>query len=364
MNYALLITVVLSLTGVDAFTSRFLNMKAPDVTKSKVLIIQNKGGGHGEIGFQLCKSLQSTYSGVDITVLQDEACNYSKPPFSKYESELTSNGIKILNTKLTGDGSGPSAFDPVRGMQFDYVIDNWSKGTDNANCVIDVAKSSGASQHVFISSAGMYKTEGSPAPGATESSEVKENDARKVEIAVAAAGVPYTFLRPQYIYGPNANKRYLDYFIGRCARKLPVPVPLNGEQKVAITHIEDIASLVTAAVGKDAAMNEIFNCGTDNYISYNDLVKGIHKALGNAESDAKMTYYEPKDYPDTKFDFPFRRDTFVTSPAKVQEKLGWKSVHNVANDLVSECAIYEKNGGMKSDWSTDKELKGDAILNK
>ena len=228
MQFSFIVAFLVSLACVsDAFTSRFLHMKvsflsqgcmlfhgmppcmhqvnlkyipllqAPEVSKSKVLIIQNKGGGHGEIGYQLCKTLQATHAGVDIMVLQDEACDYKKLPFSKYESDLISNGVQVLNTPLTGDGAGPAAFDPVKGMKFDYVIDNWSKGTDNANCVIDVAKSSGSSQHIFISSAGMYKTEGTAAPGATESSEVKENDARKVEIAVAAADVPYTFLRPQ-----------------------------------------------------------------------------------------------------------------------------------------------------------------------
>ena len=42
---------------------------------------------------------------------------------------------------------------------------------------------------------------------------------------------------------------------------------------MAITHIEDVASLIACAVGKESAMNQIFNCGTDKYISYNDLVK-------------------------------------------------------------------------------------------
>ena len=108
-------------------------------------------------------------------------------------------------------------------------------------------------------------------------------------------------------------------------------------------------------MGKDAAMNEIFNCGTDNYISYNDLCKGIHKALGNADSDCKITYYEPKDYSDVKFDFPFRRGTFVTDVSKVQDKCGWKSAKNVANDLAAECAIYEENGGMKKELNTEKD---------
>lgn len=358
--FPLIFAFVLS-TSVEAFTSkRFMAMKAPAVASSKVLIIQNKGGGHGEIGFQLCKSLSSMHKGVDITILQDESCNYKKLPFSKYDSDLISNGVKVFNTPLTGDNSGAHASEPIKGMKFDYIIDNWSKGEQNATFAMDIAASSGASQHLFVSSAGMYKTEGQ-ADGCSEDAEVKENDARKVELKVAAASIPYTFLRPQYIYGPNANKRYLDFFIGRAARKLATPVPLDGTQKVALTHINDVANLIACAVGKDAAMNQIFNCGTDNYITYNDLVKGIHKALGNADSDAKFIYYEPKDF-DVKGEFPFRRGTFITSPAKAISSIDWKSERNIANDLSEECKIYDSNGGLKADWSADKELKNDAIF--
>ena len=242
---ALVIAIVATLLGnSEAFSASsnlrslrgFLKMAAPPVAQSKVLIIQNKGGGHGEIGFQLCKTLASMYKGVDITILQDEACNYKKLPFSKYEMELKSAlGVKVFDTKLTGDGSGPNAASPIKGMKFDYIIDNWAKGTENATFSIGIADESGASQHLFVSSAGMYKNgEGT---GATEDSDVKENDARKVELAMEAASIPYTFLRPQYIYGPNAAKRYLDYFIARAARKLPTPVPLDGSQKVSIVNI-------------------------------------------------------------------------------------------------------------------------------
>ena len=41
-----------------------------------------------------------------------------------------------------------------------HAVDNFSKGTQNATFTIDVAKSSGAKQVVFISSAGMYKGSG------------------------------------------------------------------------------------------------------------------------------------------------------------------------------------------------------------
>jgi UDP-glucose 4-epimerase len=70
-----------------------------------------------------------------------------------------------------------------------------------------------------------------------ETDEVKEsNGARTVEVAVQTAGVPFTFIRPQYIYGPRTAKRYLDYFVGRAARKLPIPLPLSGQQFSRSSH--------------------------------------------------------------------------------------------------------------------------------
>lgn len=118
---------------------------------------------------------------------------------------------------------------------------------------------------------------------------MKENDARKVEMAIEASGTtclylemlqlhqqdasliiliilgtPFTFLRPQYIYGPNANKRYLDFFIGRAARKLPIPLPLHGEQLVCLTHVEDVASLIATTLGEPKAMKQVLK----RYIMY------------------------------------------------------------------------------------------------
>jgi hypothetical protein len=51
--------------------------------KSKYLIIQNKGGGHGTIGYQLCKSIiqkNNNNNNIDITLIQDK-CNYKTSPF-------------------------------------------------------------------------------------------------------------------------------------------------------------------------------------------------------------------------------------------------------------------------------------------
>ena len=62
----------------------------------------------------------------------------------------------------------------------------------------------------------------------------------------------WTAFRPQYIYGPYTNKRdYLDWFLNRAARDLPMPVPADAQQPVSVTHCEDVASLIGSVVGKE-----------------------------------------------------------------------------------------------------------------
>ena len=142
----------------------------------------------------------------------------------------------------------------------------------------------------------MYKS-GYEAP-LTEDTPVKTNDARKIELEVINSKLPYTFLRPQYIYGPKTNKRYLDYFIGRAHRKLPIPLPLHGEQLVCLTHIEDVADLIAVTIGNKLALNQVFNCGTDRFVTYKGLTTLIHAALGTPAEDQKTVSYDPDNFPD------------------------------------------------------------------
>jgi len=319
----------------------------------RALIVQNKGGGHGTIGYYLAKALVADNKGLEVVVLQDKT-KMDKPPFSSY-GELEKLGVKVV----AYDSASKSLPAELSGMTFDYIVDNWSKKVEDAALVIETAKKASAKQVVFISSAGMYNVKNvSPI---VETDPVKENDPRKIELALQASGLPYTFLRPQYIYGEKSNKRYLDYFIGRAHRNLPIPLPLSGEQLVCLTHVEDVASLISAALGHPKATNEVFNCGTDRYVSYKGLSQMAFKAVGSEETP-KHLYYEPKEFDhwDGKGvqEFPFRRETFITTPSKAKLLLGWAPKHSLAEDLKKEVEEYQQMGGFKEQW-TMEELKYD-----
>lgn len=65
--------------------------------------------------------------------------------------------------------------------------------------------------------------------------------------------------RPQYIYGPLTNKRdYLDWFFDRVVHDLEfIPLPLHGDQLVALTNAEDVASMLASVVGNENAVNQV-----------------------------------------------------------------------------------------------------------
>ena len=184
-----------------------------------VLIIQNKGGGHGEIGFSLAKTLLA--GNHKVTILQD-TCDKATQPFSSYDQL---KGASIVDTKLkdleqlkTFLGSG----------KYDAVVDNNSKSTEAATCIANAVKSYGAdSQYVYISSGGMYKGKSAASGFKEADGETKDdNECRMLEAFLETQDIAWTSMRPQYIYGDHTNKRInVDWFVDRIVRDRTVPMP-------------------------------------------------------------------------------------------------------------------------------------------
>jgi len=311
------------------------------------VIIQNKGGGHGEIGFHLAKALSA--KDMDVTLVQDASAKKDALPFSKYAAELP-GGVTTTWCDM-GDAAAVSAACAVDGAT--HVFDNYSKKPSDAAPMIGAADAAGAF-YAYVSSAGMYTRKGV----LKETHAVKDppTGQREVELALEAA-LPgkWCAFRPQYIYGPYTNKRdYLDWFLNRAARDLPMAVPADAQQPASVTHAEDVAALIASCVGKEAdAGGEIFNCGTDKMCSYDDLCLAAAKALGKPEA---LVVALP---PDTKSSFPLRPNAegFAVRTRKAKDVLGWGGAkHNVLDDLAG---FYTQDflalGLDKGDLDTSKD---------
>jgi len=262
-----------------------------------VLIVQNKGGGHGELGFQLAKNLSSNPSVKSITILQDDACDDTKEPFKSYESTFDSDKVTVVKASLGDEGM---SLDDLKGKLdpdgFEYVFDNCSKGPVGAGkAVCDAVKEWGTKVFTYVSSAGMYQPDASTTFPMDESTPVKEGAGQnKLDQYAIELDLPLVSFRPQYIYGPNANKYdYIDWFLDRLVRDLPLPIPGDGTQMVSLTNSEDVASLLASVIdAPDAAVEErFFNCGTDKLYSYNDVAKMCAKAAGIPEDKIMVRSY-------------------------------------------------------------------------
>ena len=100
----------------------------------------------------------------------------------------------------------------------------------------------------------------------------------QAEELVRASGIPYTILRPSLIYGPG------DQFTIRLAeiiRQSPVlPVIGSGKSKVQPIAIDDVVSCIVKAVSSDAFLNEIYEIGGPEQLSYEEVTRAIAGAMG------------------------------------------------------------------------------------
>lgn len=294
---------------------------------SAALIVQNKGGGHGELGFQLAKKLEGNSKITSITILQDDACNDKKEPFKSYPTDIPN--VKVIKANLADDDSMTT--DKIQslleGASFDYVWDNSSKkpvGAGKSLC--DLAKSWNSKLYTYVSSAGMYQPSETTTFPMPETTPIKESAGQNLFDAYAIElGLPLVSVRPQYIYGPQSNKNdYIDWYLDRLVRNLPLPIPNAGDQKVSLTSSQDVASLLSAVLDDEAAAvaQRFFNCGTDELLSYDEVAYLCADAAGIDRKEVEIRHYDAEGL--GKGTFPFRMTDFYVAPDTAKEVLGWK----------------------------------------
>ncbi|CAM8897103.1 unnamed protein product [Rhodiola kirilowii] len=332
------------------FVSSSLSVRASVAAeKKKVLIVNTNSGGHAVIGFYLAKELLGSGHEVTILTVGDEGSDkMKKPPFSRF-NEITAAGGKTV----WGD---PAAVgEVVGGASFDVVLDNNGKDLDSVRPVIDWAKSSGAKQFLFISSAGIYKA--TEEPPHVEGDKVKADAGHVlVEQYISETFSSWASFRPQYMIGSGNNKDCEEWFFDRIVRGRPVPIPGSGMQLTNISHVKDLSSMLTAAVANpDAASGKIFNCVSDRAVTLDGFARLCAKAAGLPVS---IVHYDPKAIGiDAKKAFPFRIMHFYAEPRAAKEVLGWSSGTNLPEDLKERFEEYVKIGRDKKAIKFDLDDK-------
>lgn len=98
------------------------------------------------------------------------------------------------------------------------------------------------------------------------------------ETAVRDTGIPFTIIRPTWIYGPRdvSLNRFVNF-----GRWLPaVPLTNSGRQLLAPVFIDDVARLAADSLESEAATNQVFELGGPETLSMREIVGRALRSAG------------------------------------------------------------------------------------
>ncbi|HIK55648.1 MAG TPA: NAD-dependent epimerase/dehydratase family protein [Synechococcales cyanobacterium M55_K2018_004] len=263
---------------------------------------------------------------------------------------------------IVGDRTDPNQlYEALAGESFNAIFDNNGRELSDTQPLADIFK--GRIQHfVYVSSAGVYlKTD---QPPHVEGDPVDPNSRHKgkyeTESYLAGHGLPYTSIRPVYIYGPHNYNDVEAWFFDRIVRDRPLPIPGHGQHITQLGHVYDLAVAMTRVLGNSRAVGQIYNVAGDRYVTFDGLAKACAIAAGKDPDALKLVHYDPKQFDFGKRKaFPLRTQHFFTDIHKAMMDLNWKPDF----DLISGLKDSFQNDYLATgrhlrqvDFSTDEEI--------
>ncbi|MBQ8975391.1 MAG: NAD-dependent epimerase/dehydratase family protein [Oscillospiraceae bacterium] len=219
-------------------------------------------------------------------------------------------------------------------IKFDAVIDFCAYSANDIKQIIEAMKDR-IGQYIYISTSSVYD------PGITthkkETDEVVVTDSDDpVDEYIAGKAVlelecmayckqydiPFTILRPSFIYGPFNYAPRESYYIEKIVRHKPVPVTTDCNTKFNFLYVYDLTYALQACVGNEKAYNDIFNLAGPEDITYDLFIQTLEKV-----SDVPFVK-EPHTVDDVlknniPLPFPLENDDLCDG-SKITEKLGLK----------------------------------------
>ena len=245
--------------------------------------------------------------------------------------------------------------------QFDVVYDNNGRELSDTKPLVELFKDQ-VKQFVYVSSAGVYlKSDQMPH---IEGDAVDPNSRHKgkfeTEAYLAESGVPWTAIRPVYIYGPQNYNPLEAWFFDRIVRDRVIPIPGNGLHFTQFCHVQDLASAMVAVLGNPQALGQIYNISGDRYVTFDGLAKAAAIAAGKSADDLKIVHYNPKDFDfGKKKAFPLRPQHFFADIHKAQTELNWQPEYDLISglkDSFNRDYLLSNQQDTDVDFSTDDQI--------
>ena len=264
--------------------------------------------------------------------------------------------------QIHGDRSDPQQLkDLLSGESFDAIFDNNGRELSDTQPLVEIFGD--RVQHfVYVSSAGVYlKSDQMPhIEGDATDPKSRHKGKFETESYLAAAGVPWTSIRPTYIYGPQNYNDLEAWFFDRLVRDRPLPIPGNGLHFTQFGHVGDLALAMAAVLGNSQAIGQIYNISGDRYVTFDGLARACAIAAGKDPQSIQLVHYDPKQFDfGKKKAFPLRTQHFFADIHKAQHELNWQPQYSLVEGLRDSFANdYQPSGrgDREIDFSLDETI--------
>jgi len=264
--------------------------------------------------------------------------------------------------QITGDRTDAAQLkEKLSQENFDVIFDNNGRELTDTQPLAEIFQD--RVQHfVYMSSAGVYlKSDQMPhVEGDAVDPKSRHKGKHETEAFLTQSGLPFTSIRPTYIYGPSNYNELESWFFDRIVRDRPIPIPGNGMHITQLGHVKDLAKAMTKIVDNKQAIGQIYNISGDRFVTFDGLARACAVAAGKSPESVKIVHYDPK-----KFDFgkrkafPMRVQHFFASVDKAKTQLGWQPEYDLISGLQDSFENDYLVSGQEQaevDFSTDEEI--------
>jgi hypothetical protein len=287
-----------------------------------------------------------------------------KAPVTKQLPGESDEEFSVYSSKVKHIQGDRQDFDGLKekltGTGFQIVYDINGREGKEVEPILDALP--GLEQYIFCSSAGVYLKSDQLPHLEVDAVDPKSRHKGKLdtETLLQSKGVPWTSIRPVYIYGPLNYNPVEEWFFQRLEAGRPIPVPAPGLQITQLGHVKDLANAFVKVLANEKAYGQVYNISGSKYVTFDGIAKACAKAGGFATPE--IVHYNPKDFDfGKKKAFPLRDQHFFTSIAKAETELDWVPEFSLVDGLTDSYNLDFGRGTFRkeADFSTD-----DMILEK